>query len=187
MEVVVRHEVVRRWMLAGAALLLATVGCMMGQTTQVHWDLRHSHTKKDVQWTNAQTAQEVAHVDVTLLLPPDRSFIGQDVTVRMSAQGEQVQILSVFYVPTSLDDGYQHAKRLAHDWQLDATSLDAWYQEVQSGRKQGVRDRDAHFPVALTGKPLGPGGPTPYARIVYSFDEQNPALLDFELQWVPGA
>jgi hypothetical protein len=171
--------------LAGAALLLlATVGCMMGQTTQVRWDLRNSHTKTDVDWTNSQSAREVTNVDLTILLPGGRTFNGTHVTARMSSDGDQVQVLSVFYPPTTLDDGYRRAKQLAHDWQLDASSLDTWYQDVQAERKQGTRDRDAPFPVSLTGKPLSSGGPTPYARIVYSFDEQKPALLAFELQWV---
>jgi hypothetical protein len=184
MEVIALHEAVRKRMLAGTALLLlAAVGCMMGQTTQVRWDLRHSHTKKDVEWTNSLSAREVADVDLTLLLPGGRTFNGQQVTARMSSDGDQVQVLSVFYPPATLDEGYQHARELAREWRLNASSLDAWYQDVQAGRKQGRRDRDAPFPVSLTGQPLGPDGPTPYARIVYSFDQQRAALLDFELQW----
>lgn len=184
MEVIALHELVRTWVLGGAALLLATVGCMMGQTTQVRWDLQHSHTKQDVHWTNSLSAHEVTDVDLTLLLPGGHTFNGRHVTVRMSSDGDQVQILSVFYSPATLDEGYQHAKQLARDWQFNASSLDSWYQQVQAGRQQGKRDRDAPFPVALTGRPLSSSGPTPYARIVYSFDEQHPALLDFELQWV---
>ncbi len=185
MEVIALHELVRTRMLGGAALLLlATVGCMMGQTTQVRWDLQHSHTKQDVQWTNSLSAHEVANVDLTLLLPGGHTFTGRQVTVRMSSDGDQVQVLSVFYSPATLDDAYQHARQLAREWQLNASSLETWYQEVQAGRQQGVKDRDAPFPVALTGRPLSPSGPRPYSKIVYSFDQQKPALLDFELQWV---
>ena len=172
-------------MLAGRTLLLlATVGCMMGQSTQVRWDLQHSHTKKDVHWTDSLTATEVAHVDLTLLLPGGYTFNGKNVTVRMKSDGDQVEILSIFYSPASLDDGYKRAKQLAHDWQLGISPLDSWFHDVQVARKQGKRDRDASFPIAVAGKPLSPDGPTPYARILYSFDQQMPALVNFELQWV---
>lgn len=184
MEVRALDDRVRRRMLASAALLLlATVGCMMGQKTQVRWDLRHSHAKKDVQWTNSLSAHEVSRVDLSVQLPGGRTFDGKDVTVRMSSDGDQVTLMAIFFQPATLDDAYQHAKQLAHDWQLNANALDAWYRDVQAGRKQGVKDRDVRFPVALSGPSLGPDGPTLYARIVYSFDESRAGLLDFELQW----
>jgi hypothetical protein len=169
-----------------ALLLLMTVGCTMGQTTQVRWDLRQGHTKKDLDWTNSLSAREVAGVDLTLLLPGGHTFIGKQVTVRMSSEGNQVQLLSVFYAPTTIDDGVRHARELAREWRLDTSSLESWYQGVQAARKQGMRDRDATFPVGLSGQPLSAGGPTPYVRIGYSFDQSRPALLDFELQWVPA-
>jgi hypothetical protein len=187
MEVIANHDAARRWMLAGGALLLAMVGCMMGQTTQVRWDLRHSHTKKDVQWTDSVSATEVSSADLTILLPGDHTFVGKNVKARMMAEGDQVQILSIFYAPETLDDGYKRARQLAQDWGLGISPLDSWYQEVQAARKQGKRDRDAPLPIAVGGKPLSPDGPTPYARILYSFDQQKPALVNFELQWVPGA
>ena len=183
MEVMTRHDALRARLLAGAALL-AMVGCMMGQTTQVRWDLRNSHTKKDVQWTNSLSAHEVTRVDLTVQLPGDRTFTGKDVTVRMSSLGEQVQTMGIYYPAATLDDAYKQAKQLAQDWQLNTSSLETWYQGVQAGRQQGVKDRSVQFPVALSGKSLGPQGPTPYARIYYSFDTEKPGLLDFELQWV---
>lgn len=184
MEVIARDDRVRRRMLAGTALLLlATVGCMIGQRTQVRWDLRHSHTKKDVQWTDSLDAREVARVDLTVQLPGGHTFDGKDVTVRMASDGPQVTLVAIFFQPANLDDAYRHAKQLAHDWQLNASALDAWYRDVQAGRKQGVKDRDVRFPVALSGPALGPDGPTLYSRIVYSFDESKAGLLDFELQW----
>ncbi len=183
MEVSAPHEATRWRKLAGATLLLAMVGCMMGQTTQVRWDLSHGHTKKDVHWTDAQSAHEVADVDLTVQLPGGRTFTGKDVTVRMASAGEQVQLLAVFFPAASLDDAYRHAKELARDWGLSSGSLDAWYQDVLAARRQGTRDRDARFPVAMSGKPLAPEGPTPYAKIVNSFDQEKPGLLDFELQW----
>lgn len=185
MEVSAPHDANRRRMLAGTALLLLVmVGCMMGQTTQVRWDLRQSHTKKDVQWTDALTAREVANVDLTVQLPGGRTFSGRDVTVDMSSVGEQIDVMAIFFQPATLDDAYTHARQLARDWQLNASSLDAWYQDVQAARKQGAKDRNAQFPVSLSGRPLVAGGPTPYARIVYSFDQAKPGRLGFELQWV---
>jgi len=173
--------------LAIAAALLATVGCMMGQTSQkVSWDLRHGHPKTAVHWASRSDAYEVAHVDATILLPGDRKFTGRDVTVRMFGQGDQVQVLGILFPKTTLDDGYRQARDLSRDWHLNTSSLDSWYQEVQDGRKRGVKDADVRFYAAMSGPALSAAGPTPSANVLDSYDDEKPFLLDFELQWVPA-
>jgi hypothetical protein len=178
-----RHERVLR--LATLAVVLATMGCMTGMQ-KIDWDLRQGHAKSAVQWTDASSAREVANVEATIKLPGERTFQGRDVTLRLFGQGDQIQVLAILFPKATLDDGYKQARDLSRQWHLNTTSLDSWYQEVQDGRKRGVRDANVRFYAAMSGQPLSSAGPTPSANVLDSYDEQKPFLLDFELQWASG-
>jgi len=179
----IRTRTIGARLLAGL-LLVAAVGCVMGQApTRVAWDLRHGHTKQAVQWSGPTSAREVANADATILLPGDRTFEGQGVTIRMFSSGDQLQVLAIQYPKTTLDDGYRQARQLSQRWRLQTGDLDRWYQDVQAGRKQGVKDSKVRFDASMSGQPLGPDGPTPVANVLDSFDDAKPFLLDLEFQW----
>jgi len=112
------------------------------------------------------------------------SGLAVGLNVNLLAQGDQVLIVAFKYPKTTLDDGYRQAKSVSEQWQLRTDELERWRQTVLSGRTRGVKDGDEPTFVVMAGSPLAPGGPTPYAKTLDSFDDQRPFQLDFELQWV---
>jgi hypothetical protein len=167
------------------ALLLATMGCTMGQTTnRVSWDLSHGHARSAVGWQGGGPGYAVPDADATILLPGRRTLRAQGVDLNLTAQGDQVEIVAVMYPKTTVDSGVAQARRIAKDWNLRTDLLESWYQEVLAGRQRGRKDSDESFNVGMAGAPLAPGGPTLYARVIHSFDPELPFRLDLELQWV---
>lgn len=168
-------------------LLLVTMGCAMGQQqqrTKVEWDLSKTHAKSAVGWPSGRSVYDAGVVDATIHLPGGRTFKGTGVHVRVWPDGDQVQILQVLYPQTTIDDGYKKAKALAGDWHLRTDEVDSWYQEVQAGRRRGVKDTSERFSVMMAGQPLAPDGPIPFGKVLDSFDQERPFLLDLEFQWV---
>jgi hypothetical protein len=180
------------WWVRGASillfLLLVTTGCAVGPPPQqLRWDLRQSHTKEDVHWQSDLELWSIDHVDVTILLPGTQTFVGQGINVILSAcrdQDQVWQVLIYLYPARTIDDAYRQAKQLAQMWHMDTADLEAWYQGVLAGRRHGIKDRDEPFNTGgMGGPPLAPGGPAPSGAIVYSFDEQRPALILFRFEW----
>jgi hypothetical protein len=172
-------------------LLLMTMGCAMGQqpqATRVAWDLTRTHARSAVGWPAGRSVYDVGTVDATIQLPGGRTFRGSGVRIRVWPDGDQIQILQVLYPQATIDDGYRRAKALAAEWHLRTDQVDSWYQEVQNGRRQGVKDVNERFSVLMAGQPLAPGGPIPSAGMLDSFDLEQPLLVDLEFQWVqvPG-
>ncbi len=170
---------------ATALLVLVTMGCMMPSSPKtVHWDLRQGHARSAVGWpADAGDVLDVDGADVTIDLPGGRTFEARGVGLHLLSQGDQVLLIAVRYPKTTLDDGYRQARSLAQHWQLRTDQLVRWHQQVIAGRARGVRDADEPFYVVMAGSPLAPGGPTPYAKTLDSFDDQRPLVLDLEFQW----
>jgi hypothetical protein len=175
-------------MVRAAACLLGLVmmGCMMQSNPKtLHWDLRQGHARSAVGWpADAGDVYDVQGADVTIDLPAGRRFEAHGVDVHLLGVGDQISILAVKYPKTTLDDGYKQAKGVSEQWQLRTDALERWRQTVLSGRSRGVKDADEPAFVVMAGTPIAPGGPTPYAKTLDSFDAQRPFVLDFELQWV---
>lgn len=172
-----------------ATMLLACAilaGCAMNGSGSVTWDLRQSHTKADVGWKDSLTSTEIDKpMDLKILLPGGRTFAAHVVTVDFYApSGGDLQTLGVLFAPTSLDEGYAQAKKVSKEWGLNTSGLEAWHQQVQQGRKQGLPDSQEPFFVTMVGSALDAGGPTPTAKILASTDDSRPFQLSFELQWV---
>lgn len=179
----------RRLVTAAGILLLTTVGCVMGpqQTTTVDWDLTQGHARSAVHWPGDRLVYEVANADATIRLPAGHTFRGRGVKLRVYREGDLIQVLQVLYPQTTIDDGYAKARALAGDWQLRTDQVDAWYREVQAGRQRGVKDTNQRFPVIMAGQPLAAGGPTPFGKVLDSFDVDRPFQLDLEFQWTQPA
>jgi hypothetical protein len=172
--------------LVACLLLFATMGCVMQSSTKsVRWDLSESHAKTAVGWPSGDDAvYEIERADASIRLPGDHTVEGRGVKLRLFSDGDQVQILAIMYPKTSLDDGYRQARDLASQWHLRTDDLEAWHREVIDGRARGVKDANERFYAVMAGSPLAAGGPTPYAKLLDSFDDQKPVVLDFEFQWV---
>lgn len=175
-------------MVRAAACLLALVmmGCAMQSNPKtLHWDLRQGHARSAVGWpADAGDVYDVAGADLTIDLPAGRRFEARGVDVHLLGAGDQILTLAVKYPKTTLDDGYRHARSVSEQWQLRTDELERWRQTVLAGRARGVKDADEPTFVVMAGTPIAPGGPTPYAKTLDSFDEKLPFVLDFELQWV---
>ena len=119
--------------------------------------------------------------EVTILLPGGRVFSGRDVTVRAFGAEDEIETLEILFPRTTLDAGYRRAVQLGREWLLDTRSLDAWYRAAR-GQGGGVR-----YYVGMPGSPLAPGGPTPAASVLDSFDDREPFLLELEFRWSRAA
>ena len=172
--------------LAGALLALVTMGCMMQSSpTTIHWDLRQGHGRSAVGWpAGAGDVYDIDNANVTIDLPAGHTFRGDGVNVHLFASGDQILILGIKYPKTTLDDGYKQAVSVSRQWQLRTDELEVWHREVVAGRARGVKDSDERAFVVMAGSPLGPDGPTPYAKTLDSLDENRPFLLDLEFQWL---
>jgi hypothetical protein len=172
--------------LAGVLLPLLAVGCMMQSSSNtLHWDLRQGHAKSAVGWpAGADDVYDIDRADVTLDLPGGHTFRARGVQLHLFGAGDQILILAVIYPKTTLDDGYRLALDVSRQWRLRTDDLEQWRHDVVAGRAHGVRDSNERAYVVMAGSPLAPGGPTPYAKTLDSFDEQRPFLLDFEFQWI---
>ena len=163
-----------------------TMGCVRQSSPKtIHWDLRQGHARSAVGWPAAAgDVYDVDNANVTIDLPGGHTFRGDGVHVHLFANGDQILILGVTYPKTTLDDGYRQALSVSRQWQLRTDGLEQWRQDVAAGRARGVRDADERTFVVMAGSPLGPSGPTPYAKTLDSFDVGRPFLLDLEFQWV---
>lgn len=175
-----------RLITAAGALLLAIMGCAMnGQqpATKVDWDLTQSHAKAAIHWPDDSNAYEVRNADATIRLPGGRTYRGQGVHIIVAATGGQIDILDIELLRTTIDDGYPRARALARQWNLRTDLIESWYKDVQAGRARGVKDQNERFPVYMAGDPLAPGGPIPFGKVLFSFDDAQPFLLDLQFQW----
>jgi hypothetical protein len=161
------------------------MGCVMQSNAKTfHWDLRMGHARSAVAWpADAGDVYDVQGANLTIDLPAGRRFEAEGVDVHLLGAGDQILTLAVKYPKTTLDDGYRQAKTVSEQWRLRTDGLERWRQAVLAGRSRGVRDADEPAFVVMAGTPLAPGGPTPYAKTLDSFDDQRPFVLDFELQW----
>ena len=182
-------ELSRAWVVAcvvgiGIATVLSAA-CTSGSTmTKVSWDLRSAHDRAAVGWQGSSPGFSVPDADATILLPGERTFRAQGVSLDLTARGAQVTILAIMYPPSTIDAGYALAKRVAVEWGLRTDLLENWHQEVLANRQAGKRDSDESFNVGMAGPSLAPSGPTPFARVLQSFDPERPFRLDLEFQWV---
>jgi len=161
------------------------MGCVMQSNAKTfHWDLRQGHARSAVSWpAGAGDVYDVQDANLTIDLPAGRRFEAEGVDVHLLGVGDQILTLAVKYPKTTLDDGYRQAKAVSEQWQLRTDALERWHQTVLAGRSRGVKDADEPAFVVMAGTPLAPGGPTPYAKTLDSYDDQRPFVLDFELQW----
>jgi hypothetical protein len=158
---------------------------MESSSKTVRWDLRQGRARSAVGWpAGAGDVYEIERADASIELPGGRTFEGRGVRLRLFGDGDQVQVISVMYPKTTLDDGYRLAMSVSHQWQLRMDGLEQWHQQVVAGRARGVKDSDEPSYVVMAGSPLAPGGPTPCAKTLDSLDAQLPFLLDLEFQWV---
>ena len=163
------------------ALLVTACG---GSVPQVTWNLRDSHTKADVGWKDSLDATSLTQtVDLTILLPGDRSLSVHAVREDLQASGDQLTSVAVLYPPASNDDGYQQAKSVAGQWGLSTAALEEWHQEILRARQQGQPESQVPYFRELVGSPLAAGGPTPVATIIQSSDDSKPFQLRLEFQW----
>lgn len=147
----------------------------------VHWDLRKSHSAKQVKWRGSSMVDLEGGVQVKIQLP-GRTF--QDRVDRFGAfkANGQVADISVYYPGTSIAAAYTQARRLAQEWKCDTKPLDTWYanEKAHSDPPGGLTEALA---TSIGQRPTGPGGPEPSAEILYSFDDSKPAMVKFTFSW----
>lgn len=162
-------------------ILLAMTSC--GSPPKVTWNLRHSHTKADVGWKDDTTSTHwTKRMDLTILLPGNRTFHGQPTAVSLEAKGDVLQLVSINYPNMTINDGVRQAKELAREWDIPTGPIQSWYEQVRKYGQTGVSGPHDPYPFEVGGPPLSSAssGPTPGLAFVYSFDQSRPLLIMLE-------
>jgi hypothetical protein len=141
------------WRACGRALLLfillITIGCTVKPSPRsLRWDLRRSHTKQDVHWRSETDVWSIDHINVTILLPGERTFAAPGVNAILAACRDQDQVWQValyLYPARTIDEAYRQATQLAQEWHLDTADLESWYHGVLAGKRQGIKDSNEAF------------------------------------------
>lgn len=107
----------------------------------------------------------------------------------MSREGDRLHDIEVSFREETAEDAYERATALAREWGLDASKIDEWFAEARG--KTGTAAADVDVSTAFADVPgpgvgtgrIGPDGPDVAVRIRYSFDDDRPFLVGFELFW----
>lgn len=187
--------------LVAAALALAVAGCAGGGghppgknggtasssssngkvRATVYWDLRKSHSVKQVKWQGPSSFELDGGVQARVDLP-GATFQDRVDRFGASRDGDQVDDIVMFYPGVKVGEAYTHARQLAKKWNLDTTQLDAWYAN-QKAHPSRPPDIPSVLANAIGFKPTGPGGPVTSVEIHYSFDDANPCMVSIEFFW----
>lgn len=161
-----------------------------GDPVTLNWDLSASHTKEDIgeepdPETNHYGIRSVESIRVAL--PGDRIFEADDVQdIRISAEGDDVEEIGVVLHPRTAEDAHARAVALAGQWDLRREGLDEWLQQVRSVREQDEDQDEASVGQALaTDKVPGVAAFAPSVEIRYSFDDEKPWVVAFNMYWDP--
>jgi hypothetical protein len=172
-------------LVVSAALLVA--GCGGGDddggagAVKADWDLSSSHTMQAVDWSDpgidALNLQPIESVH--LRFPDGRAFQAKSGITRigLTRNGEQLEELSLFADPMTVDDAYARARTWARDYDLPLAPLQKWHAAGGS----------VEFRVLSVGPPghtVGKGGPEPSLEIIDSAVDDKPAQVVLNFAWV---
>lgn len=169
-------------------VLTSTLACGGGggDPVTIDWDLSASHTKQDIGEepdpdTNHYGIRSVESIRVAL--PGDRVFEAGDVQdIRIDAPDDEVETISVVLNPRTAEEAHERAVALAEKWDLSRDNLDDWLAEIRSGREEGGREADVGSALAVDGG-IDPVPFAPSVEIRYSFDDDKPWVVSFEMFW----
>lgn len=166
----------------------------------IHWDLSRSHRPADVGWD--LTPQELADEQlqaksienvgsVRVRLPEGKSFTAADDVgdVTMSREGDRLTDLSFAFDDQTAEGAYERAMALVREWGLEGRNIEEWYTEAKGKTGSAAADVNTSGVFAEVFGPdhdagrIGPDGPVVSVSIVYSFDDERPFTVQFELYW----
>lgn len=166
----------------------------------IDWDLSNSHRTEDVGWEltaeqrddpglDARQIESVASVRIAL--PEGRVFEAGDEVhdVFLGRQGDLLDELSVVFDNQTAEGTYERATALAREWGLDSGNIDEWFSDAKGKTGDDAADVDVSKAFAsapgsdLEAGRIGPEGPVVTVQILYSFDDELPFLVSFELLW----
>jgi hypothetical protein len=181
------------------AIVLGTA-CDEGSPQMIDWDLSSSHRTSDVGWD--LSAEELSDTDLDatqveevsstrLTLPAGRVFEAETGVrdIILSREGALLNNVQVTFDEETAEDAYDRAKTLVKKWGLDGRNIEAWYAEAKGKTGSEAADVDVSTAFAdVAGQDadagsLGPDGPYVTVRVRYSFDDEKPFLISYELSW----
>jgi hypothetical protein len=183
------------------ATLLASSACDDGGSPKmIDWDLSRSHRPADVGWeltaggasdgkVDAKELENVAAVRVAL--PEGRVFEAPENVrdVNIGREGDRLDEITFAYEPQTAEGAYERATRLVKEWGLDGRKIEEWYAKAKgkTGSDAAAVETSGVFAEAPGPGPdagrIGPDGPAVSVGIVYSFEDERPFSVHFELFW----
>lgn len=155
------------------------------------WDLSNTHRPSDIGWDGDNEAGSFDSVSsLRITLPEGRVFeAGDDVReVIFSRDGDELDDLQVTFEEQTAEEAYERASQLVRDWGLDGENIDKWFAEARgkAGDEASEVDDSGAF-ATVFGPPgagqLGPGGPEVTVEVRYSFDDDRPWVVAYDLGW----
>lgn len=171
-----------------AALWPAAACDNEGDPVTIDWDLSTTHTRQDIgkeAGSDAPAYQFRSVASVRIALPGERVFEADDVQdIRINAEGADVKDIGVVLHPRTAEEAHARASGLAEEWSLRHEGIDDWLEEIQAARKEDGDEAGVGSALATDRVP----GPTPFApsvEILYSFDDERPWVVMFDMYWDP--
>lgn len=166
----------------------------------IDWNLSRSHRPADVGWDltagegsdGEVDAKELENISsVRVALPEGRVFEApEDIQdVNIGREGDRLDEITFAYEPQTSEGAYERATRLVKEWDLDGRKIEEWYAKAKgkTGSEAAAVETSGVFAEALgpgveTGR-IGPDGPAVSVGVVYSFEDDRPFSVHFELFW----
>jgi hypothetical protein len=181
-----------------AVLLLAV--CSEGTPNVIDWDFSESHRPADAGWDLSEEERDDPDLDATQIesvtsvrirLPGGRVFeAGDEVRdIILGREGDLLDELQITFQEQTAEPAYERATALVREWGLDGRNIDEWFAEAKGKTGDEAADIDVSgaFAEVLGPGPeagrIGPDGPFVSVEIRYSFDDDRPWLVGYELLW----
>jgi hypothetical protein len=171
--------------LAGAAALLAAAaitGCGGDEERVIDWDFSEGRAVPEEDLDKPDlSANEITPVEsVRIRLPGGKIFEAGDEVNRVAvdrdlSDRDRLALVQVMSQPETAEAAYELAVRWAEQFDLPLEPLEAWKRDGDGTARALSADPDAT---------LGPEGPVPAVKLLYSFEDDRPTIAALELAWL---
>lgn len=168
---------------SAALLLLGYLYMAREEPSSVKWDLSHSHTKSDVNWSGkSRSSWEISSAEYDITFSGGIHLTGKRM-LRLDADPDTgtVDSVHIIYPKMSTDDAYRAAKELAKELSMDTVNVDRWYKQRTGGSEAG--HEDVMSTSGMSPAKHTPGTPYIDASLLYSFEDERPTFIDLSFYW----
>ncbi|MGQ0823801.1 MAG: hypothetical protein ACT4OX_02020 [Actinomycetota bacterium] len=174
-----------------ALLVLTLFGCAGKDATVLDWDLATSHTLEDIGISGRQGGGFDNVESVRVQLPEGQEFQASGDVKRVSyfALHDELEQLNITFEAQTAEDAYARVQEFIDEWGLsERIQLDEWYAQARgvTGPEAAEINTSEVFAVApgeIDDIRIGADGPFIEVVILYSFNDDRPFTVSFQLHW----